>query len=121
MINHSSSVTSAPSEIDRVNILETTTELFEATLPQVSIFDRESGPSGAKMAPQKHRDRIARVVVFVIRCTLLALLAQHFSVFSFFSIILVKSGFFNSLLSFLADADADSDGKLCFSFFFFLH
>jgi hypothetical protein len=58
-INHSSSATNAPTtiavpqstesiknEIDRANAPETTTDLGEATLPQISIFDRETLPPG---------------------------------------------------------------------------
>ncbi len=68
-INHSSSATIAPAtidttvvpqntgsinkEIDRANALQTTTDLAEATLPQVSIFDAESVPTGVMTSYQR--------------------------------------------------------------------
>ncbi len=63
-INHSSSATDAPTtiavaqttqssgnEIDRAKAREATTDMAEATLPQVSVLDSETSPPPGVMTP----------------------------------------------------------------------
>ena len=93
-INHSSSVTLASAtivttavaqstrsfgkEIDRANAPEATTDGAEATLPQVSVLDRETIPPGV-MTTYKRIYRIARFVLFTkIYLYMLALLDENF-------------------------------------------
>jgi len=85
-INHSSSVTNPPvtintialtqgaqtnnNEIDRANMPGETTEINEeATLPQISIFDRETVAPGV------------RIICYddIINCTICSLIGSHFS------------------------------------------
>jgi len=76
-INHSSSATitsatiaaslstgSIGNEIERADAPQTTTDLDEATLPKISIVDRETLPTGV-MTIYKRIYQIARFVLFI--------------------------------------------------------